>query len=891
MKSTKILLVIILASAFLISFDFSQAALNQGYPAFNLTQFTYSPSQPIEGFLNFSLSNESANSVIRANVTKTGVSYSLKEMSIQDFLRNSSVTFECSQNCLISYSTIGSPEPTIIDTINVGEKYYGLLVTGMNPEVLNLTFKISGTNTGNHVCGESPIRMDLLNDGTIDYEFSRPSENEWCFELRSSNCLLNPTQEAELESTAFCQKFSLKKTGKLNVSAKLRFKEKDPEEGTGPGENEIGFFVYDKNAIRRGNCSVEYFPSETYSLASCVISSYDDEENPTGFYLDKTDDYFICVRAKLAQGSTAAYYIKKESNQNLCGFYGIPTVPLQQYTEDYEIYAKESKFSPFYGDSTFNEQTKIGETALLTYVNNYIDSRYNSNCTYGCVIPLRFISKIEQDLTLSNLELKFRPQGQSTTTDTNFYHITANYPKINLARQAIPLTALNITAPDEQATNYRILIQFNQNSLGSIAFKVEPVPIIQSLSPLTAIPGQPTTFTVVAIPSPSGGQIVNYTWNFGDGIEETTPISRATHTYSSGTFNLLVKAIDSSGRIGTKVFIITTSLSKDGLNASYLRKRQLLSNMSLLQLDWYGSMVYNLSQINDSLNSVQTQLNSANPDLNYIKSQLDSIKIPVSVSTSFNLPESSYVPDTQKINLDYLEDLGAGTYSDAEATKNAINTWQDDVTFSLGLIVKKITFDDNSNQEISIFTLRANSQEDIYSVFELPSTVSVNQVKIKESIEPYEFTNALGFNSSGSFSVSLALPAKTETSSINFYASPAFSSLSLENPINPPVTKKSSILLPVLLAVLIIIVVIVFIFLVWKKKGSSSDVVENSNLFENPGDDINLVNYVQSSLSQGKSQPEIEQELLSQGWNKKQIDYAFKHKDNQGIEPEPAFNY
>jgi len=892
MKSKKILLAILIAIA-LLAIQTCQATLNVGIPAFNLTQFTYSPSQPIEGFLNFSLLNEPANAVINATISKSGFSTITKEMSILDFLTNSSVTFNCSQNCLVSYSA-SNPQILISEPIGVGEKYYGLVVTSNkpNPEILNLTFKISGDNTqGGNVCGESPIRMDLLNDGTIDYEFAKPSDDSWCSDLRSSDCFSNPTQESELDTTPDCQpdcqRFSLNKTGKLEVAAKLKF----DSSGADPQGNDIEFYVYDENGNKKGNCSVEdQFYSETYDLASCEMSSLDDEENPTGFYIDESKDYFVCVR--LSNTATATYTIQKESDSEVCGFYGFPSTispPSNSFTEDYDIYVRESKFAPFNGGSIFNEQTKIGDLGLLEYVNSYIDSRYHGNCTGSCVIPMRFISRISQDITLSELTLKFRPQGQSETTTHYFYSIQSVQPKINLTKQVIPLTAFNISAPEEQASNYRIVIKYNQNSLGSILFKVEPVPIIESLFPLTAAPNQPTTFTVVATPA-QGAQIVNYTWNFGDGTEQTTTVPRISHIYSSGTFNLLVKATDSLGRIGTKTFIINTSLSKDSLNASYQRKKQLYSNLSSLQLDWYRDMIYNDSQINDSLSSIQNQLNSTNPDLNSIKSALDALKIPVSVSTSLNVPESSYVPDIQKINLDYLVDLGAGTYSDADSTKNAIGLWQDTASFSLGLIVKKIIFDDNSNQEISIFTIRANSQDDLYSVFELPSSISPTQVKIKENLEAYPgFSNAIGFNSSGSFLATLALPLKTDISSINFYSSPAFSSLPLDNSNgNGGTGKSSSILLPIIAGILVIIIIIVILVLIWKNKNQSKS---SPNSFENPTDEYNIINYIQSSLSQGKSKPEIEQELLSQGWTKKQIDSAFKNKDNQGIEPEPAFNY
>lgn len=861
--------------------SFSQATLQQGSPSFNLTQTTCSPSQLMEGYVNFSLTNEPSNRILEATITQSTSLISKKEMTLLDFLRGSSIFFTCSQNCLVEY-TASNPEISKTSLIPAGDKYYGIQVTGMNPQLLNISFKVSGTNSGESVCGSSPLKIDFLDDESIDLEYALPSE-EFCSELRGSDCLSALSEESELTSTPYCEKLYLNKSGKVEVAASLKL-----VDGESSG-SDIEFYIYDENGNQKGNCSTD-FENSAYQTISCLISSQD-ELGPTGFFIPEEGNYFVCVKSK--NSPTATYSIQKETQQDLCGFYGFP--PASAYTEDYAIYAREAKFAPFNDEWIFDSQ--INPT-LLESAQNYINTKYKGDCSLGCVLPLRFISRISQNLALSDIFLRYQPQGSGPTTKNDFYDITLKQPLINLTRQTIPITKINITAPEQKATNYKISLKYNQVSLGSITFKVEPVPIIQSLSPLIVSPGQATNFIVIAVPS-EGRQIMNYTWNFNDmSSEQVTTTPSISHAYQPGTYNLVVKATDSSGRTGIRTFQINASLSKESLTQALASKQQAYNSLSTLQIEsWYKDLFYNSSQINSTLFLIANELNSTNPDLSLIKSQLDTIKIPVSIQNSLVIPESQYFPDSSKINLQYLSDLGAGTSSDSEATKNAISVWQEDAQYLIGETIKKITYDDNSVQEMTILIIRIAINSDTtsqnYLVLEIP--VSPSQVIIKDNQEAYKgFTNALGFNFSESFSSAIAIPSRVEFSSINVYASPPFSSLDIGQGNNQGNGGKS-IVLPIIIGILILIAAAVLIYFIWKKKGdsdlSSKGPGKPSNLFENPADEANIIQYVQTSLIEGKTQPEIEQELLNQGWNKKQVDYAFKSKDTQNIEPEQAFNY
>lgn len=880
MRKIILLINFILVLALLTAF--SRASMQQGHPSFNLSQTSYGPNQTIEGFVNISLTNEPSDTKIKSVLNPSSQNPVTKEMSILQFLQNSSAIFGCSQDCLPKYIQGIPLNSKILEFLNSEkeEKYLGVVAEGNSPQIKNFSFKLMGSSSGQEVCGNSPLKLDILDDGTYDFEYSIPSDDSWCSGLRSSSCFkkVYATSESDLSSsTPYCQKISLNSTAKLEVSANLKLVEEDES-----GENNVDFYIYSQAGILKGSCSTEHYFFE-FTLANCTIG-IDQDLEWDGFFIQE-GDYYVCVKKSMNSGAT--YSIKKETLPEVCGFYGTPP---SEPVEDYEIYVREALFKPFSEEQDFS-----ADTLVLSSMTNYISTRYNGNCSFGCVIPLKFISLSQQSVSLDEITFKFQPLGTGESSNNYFYELVINQPKVNLSRQTIPFNLFNLTSPSQQGNNYRVSLFYGATSLGTAYFKVEEVPQILNLTPLNAIPNQATTFQVIATPS-SGRQIMNYTWNFGDSSsEQTTQTPFITHAYSPGTFNLIVKATDSAGKTGSKTFTINTSVSKESLNQTYLYKKQALQNISRLQIEpWYKDIVYNSSYINETLFQVSLELNSSAPDLNSIKYKLDSVKVPVSIVNSLVLQESEYVLDKNSINLDVLEEIGAGTYVSGkeEETKNAILDWQKDVSMLLGTTIKKITFDDGSSTEITITTIKISQiSEDTYVVYSLPSGTTEPETKIKESIELKDISDAIAFETSNDVILTIALPIKQDVSQIAFYASPSFSSLKLQGQpiINPP----PSLLWPIILGSVVLLLTIILLIIIWRRKNSQDfgdfSAIQQTGMetgtgpFDNPNDLFNLVSYIQSSLAEGKKKKNIEQELLAQGWNKKQIDFAFKNKDNQNL--------
>ncbi|MCX8194271.1 MAG: PKD domain-containing protein, partial [Candidatus Pacearchaeota archaeon] len=700
----------------------------------------------------------------------------------------------------------------------------------------------------------------------------------WCIQ-HASQCFDAgvATQIGLLGTIPSCQKIWLNKTGKVKVEALLK------REGE-PQNNDIEFLIYDSNGIAKGRCNISGWEvSEVFAPVGCIIGE-DEYGQPTGFYIEKADYYFVCIKA-----IGNIYSIKKESQGDICGFYGNP--PSSLFTEDYAIYVAEAKFAPFNGEAFFNETTKIGTQNLVVALQSYLQAKYNNNCSTGCVIPIRFISLAAQQVTLSNLNFVYAPgPGQSGTIDRVFYDLNVMPPKLNMSNQTIQLRALNLTAPQQQATYY-ITVMILGGPSGSATFKVEPVPQIQSLFPLTAIPGESTMFRVIAT-APAGRQIVSYIWNWGDGSTElTTTEPNASHSYNQGTYTLTVKAIDNASLVGSRSFIITVNVTKEMLNAT-INKLITRANAVSAQYNalepWYKEMLgLNLTQNIATLTSLQQQLPTATQaQLASIKQQLDAMEIPLNITDSLRLIDSTYYVNPDKVMPQYIAEITQESYKSEleEQYKNAIALWQqENVDLKIGGKIKTVVYETTKEDKITVIEitlLPSESQSNVYLVFSLPSGISYNQVKFKESYETSNLDDAIGFSFddlSSTETITIALPGKHDFSTLNFYVSPRLSELRIEGGFIPGKEKKAPWGLAIFLMILIVLVVAIVLWFLWR---GYSEKVERK-LFKNPTDVYNLMSFISGAKAKGLKKEKIEEQLIKAGWNKEQINYAWKKLEKQ----------
>lgn len=887
-KRSILISAIILASLFIffLSINFARASVTAGNPFFNLSQSGFGPGQTIEGTLNFSLLNEPGSTLLRATMNCGNV---VKNMSLLDFLKKANAQITCNpQDCNVTYTASAS---SLNKTMNLGpgaEAYYGIVAFGGNVQVQNLSFAMNGSSSAQPVCYETPFKFDLLNDGTVDFEYKEVQG--YCSQHASSCFDINyASQSGSVENTPACQKIWLNKTGAVNVTVLLS---RIGDAGT----DRIEMFVYDLNGNVKSNCSLDGWEvDENFGYFGCVVG-LDEAGEPTGFYIDKAGDYFVCVRKSF--GSSAQYLIKKEAQGTVCGFYNNP--PSTIFTEDYAIYVAEGMFAPFNNETTFNESTMIGGVTLASYIQNYITTKYNNNCSgNGCVIPLKFISLANQQVTLKDLFFKYSPNiGATPTTEYNFYNLSVVQPQINATNQTLAFSVLNLTAPQQSGQQCAVSVQLGPAS-GSRQFTVAAVPTIFNVFPLAVIPNEATMFRAVAS-APAGKNIVSYVWNWGDmRTEQTTLEPNASHTYTQiGNYILTVKATDNTSMTGSKSFTITSNITKELLNNTI---NTLLARIDVISAQynaielWYRDMIeLNLTTINATLQSYKAQLPTATPSqLITIKQGLDVIDVPLNITDSLRLMESVYYPNLENIEPQYIETVAGSAYDEnqKEQYQNAIAAWQqENLDLRISGAIKTLVYDANSEDKVTVVNIRldplASSLGTVYLIFSLPPGVSYSNVKWQQgNFDVHDLSDAIGFefsDMSASETISLALPGKHDFASLMFYASPKLEEVGVG--VTPPPGKEKGAPwgLAIFFIILILLIAAAVLWFLWR---GYSEKLEKK-LFKNKSDLYNIMSFITNAEAKGAKKEEINEQLLKAGWKKEQISYAWGKLKKQKAQEE-----
>ena len=74
------------------------------------------------------------------------------------------------------------------------------------------------------------------------------------------------------------------------------------------------------------------------------------------------------------------------------------------------------------GDVTIDENSYQGEeyNNLKEFLNEYLYSTYEYDCEDNCIIPIKFISGINQQITISNLNLRYDTTSGMVTDEREF---------------------------------------------------------------------------------------------------------------------------------------------------------------------------------------------------------------------------------------------------------------------------------------------------------------------------------------------------------------------------------------------------------------------------------------------------------------------------------------
>ncbi|MEK6820222.1 MAG: PKD domain-containing protein, partial [Nanoarchaeota archaeon] len=412
------------------------------------------------------------------------------------------------------------------------EKVLALKLNGQINDVSNLSLDVSVENSASCI---KPLEIDIFDDGFADWRADKFGTDFVCTAGASTGCFNanESLSDVYLGATPYCEKIKMSESGKFLLGAWVK-------NGTTAWTSSLlKMKLYDLDGDEVASCNLPK-PTAEGGEISCVIQ----------YYNKIAGEYYVCIKA-----DKTTYYITKTENKKSCGFYGYPGEETEY--NDYYIFAKAAKFENI-GSFTLNqkkykEQGNSGDLADIVY--DYIDYKYEGDCTDGCAIPIKLKAFGNSNIGISNIKLSYSTSAGLQTPETKIYDAGREAAKISSDSMVLDLAYSNITVPDDYGEK-EFKLYLDGKKILSWEIEVEKIPAIKSLSPTIVSAALPTKFNVVA-ESPEDKEIVSYRWDFGDGYFEETAENSITHTYSSiGDYVLNIEVEDEDGGMASKEFSI-----------------------------------------------------------------------------------------------------------------------------------------------------------------------------------------------------------------------------------------------------------------------------------------------------------------------------------------------
>ena len=859
LKFVVILVMLVLLSDLALAFEYSNHSIDKVYGA----------GDSIRGWLNISFQNENINSIISSNFPGT--------IELIDLLDKSSANYTCNPlDCSNGYISTGGATSKSFSLSYGQEKLISFFINENIQQIISLSFNISVTNPS--YC-TNPLKIDLLDDGSIDWKSNKVGNDFSCPYGNGTGCFNVSEQlvEGEIGNQIYCEKIKLMASEKFRLGAWVR-------NGTthwSSGLLKMSLYDLDSNEI--DYCDLPS-PSDAGGEISCEIN-YSNED---------AQDYYVCLKSE----DDVDYKIKKE-DVNPCGFYGEP--PGSTDKHDYYIFARAGKFSSI-GNIVLNqdEYEKQGNVNLADDIENYILNKY-ANCSAGCSIPIKLKSYGDLNINIYGISLRYTSGGITRTSD-KIYNASIQQAKLSSNIVELNLDSANITVPSTIG-NRTFFLYLDNNTIFSDNIRIENVPVIKNIFPKIVPAAKLTTFTL-NVSAPSNRSIVEYRWDFGDGWENTTQ-NKITHTYIEiGDYELKVEVEDSLGYKSSKIFGISAVSPKENVNSTIRTYKGRLSNITskiALMPSWYKDKIENLLVLDDLTSEIQAleqKYSSATSDDEYVEimTDLNELEVPIVIKES-SLGTLPFFVDVDDIKPSYFADFGAGSLEGSEESyKDAIAAWSQG-SLDLELEFKYISayYDDKVENLLSVFNLdikpKENLDKEIYVIIEDTDIIFSGQQNTKD------FTDAVGvkFPNIEERNLEFAISGDVPVNELVLYLSPEFSQIELgenvscningvceqgENSKNCPQDCRPWGWMTVLLIILFFAAIVAYIFMQWWYKEKYE-----SYLFKNRNDLYNLMNFISNARSQGLQDKDIASRLKQSGWSGEQISYVFKKMAGKAIMP------
>lgn len=820
----------------------------------------YSLGGMIRGWINISLNSEPISSLLKSNF---GDSINLMEL-----FKLNTIPLDCiPTNCETDYSAVaGSSRASETFTLNNGEsKRFGFNLSGKSQgDFVEVTsFRINVTsNAPESTKSQLSIELVNLDDNKVEWRAYVASgdfynERDGCYDS-------NPEGQAEIVSTKYCETISIPASTKVEIGAYVT---ENPNYETQPVGSADLLFIIEESGTKIDDCSTTI---NGPGRVSCIVD----------LNSDKLKDLSVCVQA--SSGDKRKYQIDYET-KDPCGFSG----DFGDYSIDFDIFAKAGKYNKtgsfiLNNDELQNSNSFVDDIEL--YIDNYVSQRYDNNCLKGCVIPIEFISGIDnQQIEISDFALSYT--ATTAETLTNFYNITETSAVINSDFQKFELDKANFSIPSTFG-NHTFSLKLGGENIFSEKILIEKIPQIISLSPDPHIvaAANPTEFTVGVEKFDANTSIIKYEWNFGNGDKQTTVVNKTTYTYPSiGNFKLNVTIIDSNKAKSTKSFDITVKTPKDAVNDILDKNKEnfekIDSQIKKMPLFYQNSLKDALSLNETGLILSDLQKRNANPSntaKDYIDMMIELVKLKIPRSINITERADSFLSYTSKnkINLNILSEISGNEYS-----INKSDLYYDEILrWNLNNVEMKIdykefsgVYEDSIVEILNIFEININeNQARNNSLFVIPK---LENLKFGSDYSEEEKSGYYYFEiNDDETNIDFSTTEKIDLFELPIFISPRisyFSYIELGKEEREKLSKQTILTLSLLLIVFLGFLSYLILQEWYKRK-------YESYLFKNKNELYNLVSYIESANKRNLSGAEIASKLRKIGWSSEQVKYIMR---------------
>jgi len=827
----------------LFAVNFASALFSLGNPAYSIEK-SYGSGENVRGWIDIKLENEDSESLLSSS---TGANIPILEVAKEVAgLKYSCNPTDCKKSYTLSDKslkqsfTLGNNESAIV----------GINLTGNISSIIS--FNISISSDALEGC-QNQLDIDFFDDGTNEIKNTKYS-SAVCSGTKDYGCFksTNPYVEAKIGSTPYCEKVTLRKAPAHEIGMKLK------RIGS---TKQISVKFYNLSGSEMATCNLADKTGSSYEEESCIIE----------YPLEKEETGYVCVYS--SDGETE-YSIRGYQTTNGCGFREIPDGKNQEVAA-YAIFSQALKYD------------KIGNLILpdeWTLGGHYIDflkSKYkNTDCTKGCIIPIKIKSNQPQKVDVSDLKIDFETILFGQQNEQLLYKASDSKISLNTEGiQRIYLNSLEISVPkDLGQQNFKIYLGGQQILSENLEIKNVPTP--ESLEPMNTAAALPTEFSVFV--SMNGN--ISYTWDFGDGHQETTAIPKVTHTYLQiGTFDLIVSATNNEGFKGVKTFnivvespynAINSTLNKKVLKISDLKK-QISNSFSPSEQTSINDFL-KLSDAEDELKKIQETYLKTNPTSNStiisMMEDLVKIKIPDKIVITKRADAIPFYSPEGSIKYDVLKKIyNSETDYDGTNFENKVKTWNQNN------LDTKITFKEISGKYGNEFSPISKTFE-----FDVTKKRSMNYTPIFFLPDLYnlkfdgeiESENSTGYLfiplRKDSEKIIFSTTDEADFTSIGVFISPAADYLGIQTIINEDNTMRT---VWILIGVLGFVVVAMFVYIIIKMLMRRK---HESQLFKNRNEVYNIITFIENGKRKGKNEKEIEDGLRKAGWSSKQVNYMLK---------------